>query len=96
MKRILLTFAFALFLINLNFAQSKHRVGVLGGINHYSLRGSDAVDAAEPNYGSVIGLSYQYKFNQNFSFVTGITSEKKELITPRKQALNIMMIMDFW
>lgn len=76
LKRILLASVFIIFLSNLNFAQNKHRLGVIGGPNYFSLTGTD-LENTESQYGYFFGFSYEYKLNDNFSLVTGIALDKK-------------------
>jgi hypothetical protein len=79
MKRILLLIVFIVLSCNESFSQSKNRLGLVFGLNHFSVRGSSFIDAVEADTGHLIGLTYEYKFNKKFSLVTGITLEQKNL-----------------
>jgi hypothetical protein len=79
MKRILFLIIFLVLSCNESFSQSKNRLGFVFGLNHFSVRGSSFLDEADSDNGNLIGLTYEYKFNKNFSLVTGLLMQQKKL-----------------
>ena len=77
MKKILFTIFFVAFFNNLNFAQSKFSLGIIGGPNYTSFRGSDFVQETKPGYGFQVGVSLEYKINKSLTLSTGFNLEQK-------------------
>lgn len=78
MKKVLFITFIVIFFCNSSFSQSKSRFGFVAGVNYFSLRG-DVVNDAESANGISYGVSYEYKFHNRLSFVTGLIIEQKNI-----------------
>lgn len=79
MKNFFLVLFFLVFGYNDSFAQKNNRLGLVFGVNHFSVRGSSFLDKVDAKNGYLIGLNYEYKFHKKLSVVSGISFEQKNL-----------------
>lgn len=79
MKKLFVIIIITVFYCSLSFSQSNHRLGFVFGPNHFSLRGSNFLDEAKSDFGYFVGVSYEYKLDENLSLVTGMTFEQKRI-----------------
>ena len=76
-NKILLITLIYLFFINLSFSQKKIEYGINASINLSNIRGNEQADLNKPDYGYLIGGTFEYYFKRKISIKTGIDFEIK-------------------
>ena len=77
MKKLVFTLLLAFFYINSNFAQSKLKIGIIGGLTYSSFRGNSQIETLDAGLDFLAGFSFEYQFKERLSLVANINYDRK-------------------
>jgi hypothetical protein len=77
MKKLVFTLLLAFFYINSNFAQSKLKIGIIGGLTYSSFRGNSQIETLDAGLDFIAGFSFEYQFKERLSLVANINYDRK-------------------
>jgi long-subunit fatty acid transport protein len=77
MEKLVFTLLLAFFYINSNFAQSKLKIGIIGGLTYSSFRGNSQIETLDAGLDFLAGFSFEYQFKERLSLVANINYDRK-------------------
>ena len=77
MKKTVYALLVSIFFISNNFAQSKLKLGVNGGLTYSSFRGNPQIETLEAGFDFLVGVSFEYQLKERLSLVSNINYDRK-------------------
>ena len=77
MKKTVYALLVSIFFISNNFAQSKLKLGVNGGLTYSSFRGNPQIETLEAGFEFLVGVSFEYQLKERLSLVSNINYDRK-------------------
>ena len=77
MKKTVYAILVTIFFISNNFAQSKLKFGVNGGLTYSSFRGNPQIETLEAGFDFLVGVSFEYQLKERLSLVSNINYDRK-------------------
>ena len=77
MKKTVYALLVSIFFISNNFAQSKLKLGVNGGLTYSSFRGNPQIETLDAGFDFLVGVSFEYQLKERLSLVANINYDRK-------------------
>jgi hypothetical protein len=77
MKKAFYALLVTIFFISNNFAQSKLKFGVNGGLTYSSFRGNPQIETLDAGFDFLAGVSFEYQIKERLSLVANINYDRK-------------------
>lgn len=77
MKKTVYALLVSIFFISNNFAQSKLKLGVNGGLTYSSFRGNPQIETLDAGFDFLVGVSFEYQLKERLSLVSNINYDRK-------------------
>ena len=77
MKKTVYALLVTIFFISNNFAQSKLKFGVNGGLTYSSFRGNPQIETLDAGFDFLVGVSFEYQLKERLSLVSNINYDRK-------------------
>ena len=77
MRKTVYALLVSIFFISNNFAQSKLKLGVNGGLTYSSFRGNPQIETLDAGFDFLVGVSFEYQLKERLSLAANINYDRK-------------------